>query len=287
MGAHRSLALAAVITASGCAVDPTGTTSQAIIGGVASEPGEFPATGMLTARGRLECTATLIAPDVALTAAHCLKPPQFGEFGFTLDINETDGLDEIIPVAFTHQHPDFDASVDDFLDLAVRNDVGVIILERPVPGVAIEELDKMVYETPIDPGLEFPLCGYGQVDLRSGGFAIKRDAMVMVDRAADFEFSTMPEGPQPCSGDSGAPLFAPSATSPSGRRIVGIVSRAVGRSVLCDSGAIVTRVGQYAAWITKASKDRDAGCSAGGGRSLVPLVALAALIVRRRRTRRS
>src|SRR6185436_14804261 len=132
MVAHRSLAVAVAIIASGCAVEAVGTASQAIIGGIASDPGEFPATGMLTARNRLECTATLIAPDVALTAAHCLKPPQFGELGFTLDTDEADGAQEIIPLAFVHMHPDFDESVEDYIDLAVRNDIGVVILKYPI-----------------------------------------------------------------------------------------------------------------------------------------------------------
>jgi uncharacterized protein (TIGR03382 family) len=285
MVAHRSLAVAVAIVAGGCAVEPSaGSSSQAIIGGIASDPGEFPATGMITARGRLECTATLIAPDVVLTAAHCLKPPTFGELGFTLDTDEADGIADVIPLAFTHMHPDFDESVEDFLDLAVRNDVGVAILKQPITSVPFEEIDKAAFDTPIDNGNELPVCGYGKVDL-AGGFGLKRDAMVTVDRTSPFEFSTMAEGPQPCSGDSGAPLFMPGPTSPNGRRIVGLVSRAMGRSVLCDSGAIITRVGQYAGWIGKASRDRDAGCSAGGGHSLWPLVAVFALILRRRRTR--
>jgi uncharacterized protein (TIGR03382 family) len=114
--------------------------------------------------------------------------------------------------------------------------------------------------------------------------ARKRDAEMMVDRTADYEFSTMATDPQPCSGDSGAPMFV---NTPSDRRIVGIVSRAMGRSSLCDTGAIITRVGPYAAWIMEASRDRDPGCSAGGGGSVLPLGVIWALhALRRRRTPR-
>lgn len=283
MMALRSWALASAVIASACAVDQVTLSTQAIVGGEKSGPSEFLATGMLTARDHLICTATLIAPDVALTAAHCLREPAFGSFGFTLDTDESDGDADVVPVTITHQHPDFNDGVDEFVDLSVRNDIGVIILERPILSVTPEEIDKAAYETPLEPGSELALCGYGRPDWYIGTAALKRDAKVIVDRTDYFEFSTMADGPQPCNGDSGAPLLV---DTPNGRRLVGVVSRAMGRSMMCDTGAIVTRVSQYAAWITKASKDRDRGmCSVGGGSSFAPLLVVAALLVRRRRRR--
>jgi protease YdgD len=281
MMALRSWVLASAVVASACTVDQVTFSTQAIVGGETSGPSEFLATGMLTARDRLVCTATLIAPDVALTAAHCLREPAFGSFGFTLDTDESDGTSEVVPVLFTHQHPDFDEGVDEFVDLSERNDIGIIILEHPILNVVPEEIDKAAYGTPVDPGAELALCGYGRPDWYIGTAALKRDAKVIVDRTDYFEFSTMADGPQPCNGDSGAPLLI---DTPNGRRLVGVVSRAMGRSMMCDTGAIVTRVSQYAAWINKASKDRDRGlCSAGGGSSFAPLLVVAALVVRRRR----
>src|SRR5215510_12829775 len=104
MMAQRSsvLAIALLTACSVEAVEPvsrTSTRSQSIIGGDPSEPSEFLATGMLVARGRLICTATLIAPDVGLTAAHCLKTPQFGTLGFTLDTDASDGTENVFPLA--------------------------------------------------------------------------------------------------------------------------------------------------------------------------------------------
>src|ERR1044072_5278642 len=130
MKAQRSLVLAIALPMASCTVDagqPLGRTSQSIIGGDPSEPSEFLGTGMVVTRGRLVCTATLIAPDVGLTAAHCLKTPDFGTLGFTLDNDASDGTENVIPIQFAHMHPDFDERVDPYVDLSVRNDIGVFI----------------------------------------------------------------------------------------------------------------------------------------------------------------
>lgn len=283
MMAYRSSVLVIAVIASACSVDHTAIASSAIIGGDTSAPNEFPATGMLLVGTHLICTATLIAPDVALTAAHCLTPPAFGAFGFTLDTDASDGTDNIIPASFAHQHPNFDDGVDSFLDLAVRNDIGVVILERPILDVTPAQIDAPVFGTALGSGNQLAMCGYGRARWYTGAQPLKRDALVFVDHAKDHEFSTTPVDPQPCTGDSGAPLFL---DSPDGPRIVGLVSRAVGTSDMCNSGAIITRVGPYASWIEEASHDRDSGCSTGGGSSLLPLGALGAFLVRRRRTPR-
>ena len=276
----RASLLTLAMFASACSVDATATRSSAIVGGAPSEPSAFPATGMLVVQSGpqsgLMCTATLIAPDVALTAAHCLKPPRFGGFGFTLDPDASDGTAEVVPVLLYHQHPAFDDSVDKFLDLGARNDIGIIILSRPILDVMPEQIDRSASGPVVDPGSQLALCGYGRVQWDLTAPAIKRDAHVVVDRAQDREFSTTAVDPQPCNGDSGGPLFA---DTPTGRRIVGVVSRAMGPSVMCDTGAIITRVGPYAKWIDQESQDRDrGGCSVGAhGGWILPVLALCAL----------
>lgn len=282
MKAYRGPALVLVVAASACSVDHTATASHAIIGGDTSEPSEFPATGMLVNRDQLLCTATLIAPDVAVTAAHCLHEPAFGTLGFSLDSDSTDGTGNVVEVTIYHPHPDFDDDVTDFVNLGVRNDIGIVILKQPILDVVPEQLDRPESGTTLDTGNPLAMCGYGRLLWYTGSIAQKRDAQVLVDRTQRFEFSTTATNPQPCTGDSGAPLFV---ESPLGRRIVGVVSRAVGTSRMCDTGAIITRVAPYATWIDDASRDREPGCSAGGGGSLLPLGVLSALHALRRRRR--
>src|SRR5678810_913006 len=59
----------------GCIEQPaTSHISKPVIGGEITPEGEFPGVGALwlSSQGSFECTGTLIAPDVILTAAHCI-----------------------------------------------------------------------------------------------------------------------------------------------------------------------------------------------------------------------
>jgi hypothetical protein len=279
-----------LVGTAGCAVDTaatTGTFDQAIIGGSSTEPGEYPATGALVRGLTYRCTATLIAPDVAVTAAHCLEGEGWGDFGFTLDPDLTVDITDIIPALVTHQHPDFHPEGSEYLRIGKRNDVGVVILEEPILNVQPEKLDEWDQVTSLESGSELLLCGYGRDEWavsRTAG--LKRDAVVYVDVATSWEVQSIGEDPQPCKGDSGGPLFV---ETPNGRRIAGLVSRAAGGSHMCDTGAIYTRVATYTDWIREASLDRDTGCSAGqrGGKALWAWPALlSCLVMRRRRSTR-
>jgi secreted trypsin-like serine protease len=260
--------------AAGPGAGPGAATSQAsqpIIGGTES-PSVYPATGAITAASRLRCTGTLIAPDVVLTAAHCLEPAIFGYLGFTLDTDFNDGAGEIVKALVTHQHPDYYSG--NVFELGARNDVGVMILERPieVPGYELFDIP-----TEPSPDATLSMCGYGREFWASRSGGIKMTADVTVASVSDLEFSTSEMGPQPCSGDSGGPLFR---ESPGEHALVGLVSRAFGITTMCDTGAIITRTAPYAAWIAEASADRSIGCAGG---LCLPLAVLAPLWPRRRR----
>jgi secreted trypsin-like serine protease len=247
---------------------------SSIVDGETAKISDYPVTGVVTSASQMRCTGTLIAPDVVLTAAHCLHPPAFGYLGFTLDADLNDGAEGIVKALVTHKHPDY-VPTRELTDLGARNDIGLVILERPYEiDAAFETIDAAV--TP-DSVPDLGLCGYGRETWAVVMAGKKRTARVEVERMAELELATPPDGPQPCSGDSGAPLFAELGGS---RTIVGVVSRAVGSSVMCNTGAIVTRTGPYAAWIAEASQDRDLGC---GGAAILPITWLP---WRRRRRRR-
>ncbi len=285
-------ALLAIITVEGAALtvgEVTAAASEvvqpAIIGGELTDPGEYAATGALVRGRTYRCTATLIAPDVAVTAAHCLVDQGWGDFSFTLDADLTDSVDDLIPILAFHQHPNYEAGgAQD--KIGQRNDVGVIILEEPIEGIEVERLGGGADQYSLGDGSELSLCGYGRdnwSNQRTAG--IKRDAVVFVDDMTDWELQGVGEDPQPCKGDSGGPLFAPTAD---GRRIAALVSRSVGGETMCASGAIYTRMEPYIDWVERASLDRDNdGCAAAaGGGGGAWIVLLGWLVMARRRRAR-
>lgn len=131
--------------------------------------------------GRFRCSATLVTPTVLLTAAHCTD----GTVGKTLvdfrSVVKETGPTSGYPAAATpangytqaeieaagyrsgtaYAHPDYS----DFTDLDNWNDVGVIVLDRPVTGIAPAKLAPQGYlDAYAQPTLNktlFTSVGYG------------------------------------------------------------------------------------------------------------------------------
>lgn len=159
-----ALALATLV-ASGCtlpASDEDAATSgeSALIGGTAES--RFQAAGYVTkadgSSGAL-CGATLVAPDVVVTAAHCVHREGATPLAF--------GVGEIraarrVAVKEVHLHPQARVTADGMMDKIRQTmrlyDLAYLVLERPVEGVI-----------PARPNLESPawlscdtrIVGYG------------------------------------------------------------------------------------------------------------------------------
>lgn len=70
-------AIALSLPLASCTEAPeTRSLEQEIIGGTGGQVGEFPTTVAISNGGL--CTGTLIAPDLVLTAAHCILPSLLG-----------------------------------------------------------------------------------------------------------------------------------------------------------------------------------------------------------------
>ena len=108
------------------------------------------------ASGRFRCTATLVTPTVLLTAAHCTEGtvgktlvdfrsvvketgPSSGYAAATVPANgytqaQIESMGYRSGTAYAH--PDYS----DFTDLKNWNDVGVIVLDRPVTGIPLAKV---------------------------------------------------------------------------------------------------------------------------------------------------
>lgn len=133
-----------------------------------------------SADGRFRCSATLVTPTVLITAAHCTsgtlgrtlvtfdsviaeQPPS----GFPVAADPAAGYTQAELAAAGYlsgtalTHPDYS----DFTDTSNWNDVGVIVLDQPVTGVAPasiapqDYLDR--YAQPVLNRTDFTVVGYG------------------------------------------------------------------------------------------------------------------------------
>lgn len=177
-----AVAVAASVTATAHADDDVGSTTQPIVGGTPAAGADYPFVGALLRNGGPMCTASLIRPQWALTAAHCVTdgegrlstPATSYEVALGAD-NAFGSATETIAAERIVVHPDFDrakpsyapanledgrlvpaGTPDGFLDY----DVALIRLVQPstITPVALatsaDELDVA--------GEEATLVGYGR-----------------------------------------------------------------------------------------------------------------------------
>src|SRR5262245_59451280 len=186
------------------------TPAAAIVGG-GTPSADGIARHVLTlvgSRGNF-CSATLVAPGIALTAAHCV--PKGSEY----KIVEYDGqrrpqLRDISQVAI---HPQFNLQT----MLAHRATADVALLRLSNPMMAARQLPRVgVPSSPISPGGRFVIAGIGVTvrgDGKSGG-NVRSASLIATGRPGNLQIRLVDpsgegkrEGLGACTGDSGAPVF--------------------------------------------------------------------------------
>ena len=194
----RSLSLALAFSAS------LAVPAQALVG-PSEDGGAFAAQAvMILARGAGRagfCSGVVIAPDIVLTAAHCVAAPDATRVHF----RGPDGAPVLIGVAHVARHPQYRA--DAVAARAKSVDLALVQAATPLPayfsaaaiGVASSE-----------PGAAFIIAGFGMRQenaaassgvLRSARMKLRApisNLLLWLDNA---------EGAGACTGDSGAPVF--------------------------------------------------------------------------------
>ncbi len=177
-----------------------------------AEAAAFRAVGRLNVAGNRHCTATLIAPDVALTAAHCLFNPRTGrrappaEMKFVIG-QWRDAYAALRGVAATAVPPDYVYDREVALGV-VGADVALLRLDAPTAAEAAVPIPVGAIAAPGP----YAIVAYGRdrayaPSLREDCALVANDgAVVALDCAVTF-------------GVSGAPVLAPGRS-----RVVAVVS---------------------------------------------------------------
>lgn len=265
-----------------------------IIDGVVSTSSDYPATGAIIARttggggpqfGNLGCTATLIAPDTILTAAHCTINP-FEEFGiqfeyfftFELDVSAFESDPSQLPpgsiaISSLVPHPDFSFEGMGGMMSGLGNyfDIGLGYLSEEVttatPAVIMQDDDASF----IIQGEMVEIAGYGTTTASGETAGIKYHATTVINEVAiaELQIGNVSPTPQKCHGDSGGPTYLDisDGLQPS-QRIISVTSRAYDERD-CEFGGVDTRVDFFRTWLSSemvsaCSEGRRLSCSGGG-----------------------
>ncbi len=275
-----------------------------VIGGTSVARGAWPdVVAVLGTTGA--CTGTLIAPDVVLTAGHCVEIEP--KFVVTNTIDYATNAGDRVPVKWARAYPDWEH----------RYDVAVLMLDhvaKPKPRVIATACLANEYlgaRKPVDVvgfGLTSPSATDDNTTLRVASLPILdpqcgSDPSCEPSVIPNGEFTAGGRGSDSCFGDSGGPAMLATRHGPA---LVGVVSRGLALpGAPCGNGGVYVRADKVVSWIESVTHrrleraaceghgddpdtemievDDGGGCSAGGGVDVGLGVLLAAGVWRRRR----
>lgn len=201
------------------------------------------------------CSATAIARDLLLTAAHCVLPGA----DYKLVAFE-DGKPTLKDVAQIARHLGFDLK--SLLAHRATADVALLKLAAPLP-VKFSPALLASGPAPAQAGAQFIVAGYGVAvrgDGKTGG-TLRAASLVATGRPGNLQLRLVDPtsnnespGRGACTGDSGAPAFE---TRDRGLAIVGVVSWSTGPANAAGCGGLtgVTPLALYRGWIVETARE--------------------------------
>ena len=237
-----------LVASMACLLTVAGGGAAKALGGKASGPADAGLKShsvmVLGSRGSA-CTGTLIAPDVILTAGHCVQGSK------EMAIAWIDrGKPVLERVRETATHPQFSGRDRRSIDLSL------VRLEKPL-GAGFRPV-PMEEETPDQSA--FRLAGFGlQTSYDEASAGALRAASVAAlplttSRMLHLGLEQSPGDVQICKGDSGGPVFA---ETPQGMVLGGVIVATYNQSpkpgarwsAICGNTAQAVRVGPQRGWI--------------------------------------
>ena len=293
-----------------CSPDvPSARADERVVGGSEVPRGRWPDAVAVIGRSGF-CTGTLIAPDVVLTAGHCLDATPYEVVVDTIDHARPGG--ERIRVAWARSYPNWQQ----------KYDVAVLMLDQPATYakprvVATACIARKLLTTGraveiVGFGLETPEALDSNTRLHQATVPVT-DPTCSLDPACNpavaprGEFMAGGNGADSCFGDSGGPVYIDTQDG-HGHAVIGVVSRGLALPAApCGNGGVYVRVDKVISWIQSVTGrtlakaqcnvpdgddpfgetiDEDGGCSTGsavGVGAALALLLCAWLLARRDR----
>lgn len=222
-----------------------------VVGGTAVPAGKWPDTVAVLGQGA--CTGTLIAPDVVLTAGHCVDAQMTQVIVNTTNYNSPGG--QTIGIKSITAYPNWENSYD----------VAVIVLNQPATGVTPRRIGVACTFEGFAAQMPVHLVGFGATTQQgnqpnsrlnevtapvtnptcSGNGANAAGCVAAV--APGGEFIAGGGNRDSCFGDSGGPVYL---DTPRGTVVIGAVSRGLNNSATpCGGGGIYVRTDKIVQWI--------------------------------------
>jgi endonuclease G len=246
-----------VVPAVACTIDDASTAQldQDVIGGAAAPAGKWPDTVAVLWDGEQACTGTLVAPNVVITAGHCVigGAPNGVLIGASKLSAPQEG--ETIPIMRAIEYPNSQNSVD----------AGLLVLARDATKATPRQIASGWVKFDVKNNAQVQLVGFGTID-RDGN--TPTDSMMEATTTiTDFNCTTsagcnmlaQPDGElgaggmgiDTCPGDSGGPAYL---LTDYGAFLSGITSRGYDTNTYyCSEGGIYERADKIVDWMDQMS----------------------------------
>lgn len=232
-------------------IDPS---TQRIFGGNETNPGDYPGTVAVGSETKWQCTGTLVAPRVVITAGHC-APSVVHRIFVGVDVNDAVNRD-VVRVQDYKQHEKYQVDGDIF-----KHDLTVLILERQPLN---SEPRRIASTLDIDSAQWGRAVGFGATD-RAGvrGYGKQRKVDIAIASKncnqldaqrykchVGHELVAQSSSRDSCSGDSGGPFFVKNGGE---WLLAAATSRATAEWRIhgypCGEGGNYVRIDKHMSWI--------------------------------------